>query len=130
MANELVVIAPPPSLTRAEIENGSHRPFEKEIYLFASSLSYRRVLDKAPVFDLAVGERVILKFDYSRIRLHRIRVYRENKEYVGYILGSFAKATWNLMEAGKGVRAKVESIRFLRKPEKTIIKIAIYLLDD
>ena len=104
------------------------KPLVNEIHLFDTYISgTTRVKNKEVYASLHVGDKLILQKENSKFEDNGILVLNEKKELLGYIPEKDNQIFSRLMDAGKLLVGKVDSLSYSEYFQK--IHIGIYLVD-
>lgn len=103
------------------------KPLIKEIFLFDTYVAGTSYIDKDILKKLKIGEKLILQRENNRYDSEAIIIKTEQKVKIGYIPEEDNKIFSRLMDAGKLLNGKIESINL--KGDWYKISIKIYLLD-
>lgn len=104
------------------------KPLIKEIHLFDSFVAGTMQLKDKEILDhLHVGQTLLLERKASKFDENEVAVFTEDKVKIGYIPERDNLIFARLMDAGKLLRGKINSIE--KKHDFSKIAIGIYLID-
>ena len=104
------------------------QPLTKEIHLFDTYISGTSCIEDQLVFEqLENGEKLLLKREVSRFDETAIAVMRSDHTKLGYIPEQDSLIFARLMDAGKWLTAKVNSVSW--KERFALVQIGIFLTD-
>ncbi len=103
------------------------KPLVKEIHLFDTFIAGTSYIDKQLLEKLKVDDKLSLQRENNKYDSQAILVLNDNKEKIGYIPEEDNIIFSRLMDAGKLLTAKINSINI--KSDWYKIKIKIYLMD-
>ena len=104
------------------------RPLSREIHLFDSFVSGVLNINNTEIFkDLKEGQKLILQREDSRFDSNTINIFTEDKVKIGYIPEKDNVIFARLMDAGKLLTARINSMQF--KGKMPVISIGIYMID-
>ena len=103
------------------------KPLVKEIHLFDTFIAGTSYIDKQLLDKLKVDDKLSLQRENTKYDSQAILVLNDNKEKIGYIPEEDNIIFSRLMDAGKLLTAKINSINI--KSDWYKIKIKIYLMD-
>ena len=103
------------------------KPLTTEIQLFDTFVSGTAYVDKDLIKNLKIGDVLSLRREINKFDENSIMVLNSDAQKIGYIPEKDNVIFARLMDAGKKLIAKVNSINF--KGDFSIVKIDIYLVD-
>ncbi len=104
------------------------QPLIKEIHLFDSFVAGTTHLDSPEVLDtLQEGEMLFLEREQNKFDSNAIRIMTEKRVKIGYVPEKDNIIFARLMDAGKMLRARIQSIE--KRHDFSKISIGIYLVD-
>lgn len=104
------------------------KPLSREIHLFDSFVSGAlKIKDGGLLKKLKEGDKLILQREESVFDSNTINIFTEDKVKIGYVPEKDNVIFARLMDAGKLLTAKINSIQF--KGSMPVIAIGIYMID-
>jgi hypothetical protein len=104
------------------------KPLSKEIHLFDSFVSGTLNVGDADIFKgLKEGQKLILQREETRFDSNTINIYTEDQTKIGYVPEKDNVIFARLMDAGKLLIGKVNSVQF--KGSMPVVSIGIYMVD-
>ena len=104
------------------------KPLSKEIHLFDSFVSGTLTIKDSGVFkDLKEGDKLILQREEAKFDSNTINIFTEEKVKIGYVPEKDNVVFARLMDAGKLLIGKVNSVQF--KGSMPVVSIGIYMVD-
>ncbi len=104
------------------------KPLSREIHLFDSFVSGTlKIKDDELIKKLKAGDKLILQREESIFDSNTINIFTEDKAKIGYVPEKDNVIFARLMDAGKLLIARINSIAF--KSGMPVIAIGIYMID-
>ncbi len=103
------------------------KPLVKEIHLFDTFIAGTSYIEKGLLNKLKIGDKLILQRENNKYDSKAILILNEDKEKIGYIPEEDGIIFSRLMDAGKLLTSKIDSINV--KGDWYKIRIKIYLMD-
>lgn len=104
------------------------QPLVKEIHLFDTFVAGTMNLkDQNVLADLAVGQPLLLERETNRFDENEVVILKMNRQKIGHIPRQDNLIFARLMDAGKALRAKINSVDV--NPDFSKISIGIFLVD-
>lgn len=104
------------------------QPLVKEIHLFDTFVAGTMNLkDQNVLADLAVGQSLLLERETNRFDENEVIILKMNRQKIGHIPRQDNLIFARLMDAGKALRAKINSVDV--NPDFSKISIGIFLVD-